>query len=84
MTVTVKRVGGSLAVIIPSAVARESNLVEGAKLDIIAGTDCVMMRKQGRRPRRPIGDIARSIDPASYARRKEEFANDRPVGKEIW
>jgi antitoxin component of MazEF toxin-antitoxin module len=29
MTVTVEKVGGSLAVIIPSSVVRESNLIEG-------------------------------------------------------
>jgi antitoxin component of MazEF toxin-antitoxin module len=80
MTVTVKKVGGSLAVIIPSSVAREARLVEGTTLDISAAADGVMMRKRGRRPRRSMASLVKQIDPAAYARRNAEFSADRPVG----
>ena len=83
MTVTIKKVGGSLAVIIPSAVAKESKLIEGTVLDLSSTPDSITMQKQGRRPRRSIAKIASLIKPASYSRRNAEIA-DSAVGKEIW
>ena len=84
MTVTVKRVGKSLAVIIPISVARRASLVEGTRLQLIAGADYMTMRRQGHRPRRSIGRIAKQMNRASYARRSEELLKDRAVGREIW
>jgi AbrB family looped-hinge helix DNA binding protein len=86
MTVTIKKIGGSMAVVIPKAVAREMELTEGTAMEITSkGDDIVMRRQRGkRRQRRPLAKIVAQIKPASYRRRNRELAGDRPVGKELW
>ena len=84
MTVTVKKVGGSLAVIIPHSVAKESKLIEGSILNVSSTTDGITMQKRGRRPRNSIGKIASQIKQANYARRNAEMNDDQPIGKEVW
>jgi antitoxin component of MazEF toxin-antitoxin module len=84
MTVTVKKVGGSLAVIIPREVAREMELAVGTALDISTAGGAIVMRKQGRRARRPLGGIVSRISAASYRRRGRKSGNDGPVGREVW
>jgi AbrB family looped-hinge helix DNA binding protein len=84
MTITVKKVGGSMSVVIPAAVARELELSEGTALELTTTADSIVMRRRGRRARRPLGAIVARIKPASYARRRKEFGNDAPVGKELW
>jgi len=84
MTVVVKKIGGSLAVSIPKAVAREMGLVEGTSLHITSSADAVVMRKHGRRPRRSIRSIVDQMSPAAYRRRRCEILEKGPVGKEVW
>jgi len=87
MTVTVKQVGGSVAVVIPRALAWEMDLAAGTPLDISTADGAIVMRKsprQARRPRRPISEIVVGIKPASYRRRNREQAEPGPRGKELW
>jgi AbrB family looped-hinge helix DNA binding protein len=85
LTVTVKQVGGSVAVVIPKSVASEMELAAGTALEITTSGGAIVMRKRSaRRARRPIGKIVAQIKPASYRRRTKEFAKDGPVGKELW
>ena len=84
MTVTVKKLGGSVAVVIPKGVAREMQLTDGVPLEITASDDAIVLRKRGRRPRRALAGIVRQIKPASYRRRGSLVRDDRPVGKELW
>jgi antitoxin component of MazEF toxin-antitoxin module len=84
MTVIVKKLGGSVAVVIPMALARQMGLSDGTPLDISTNNDAIIMRKAGRRPRRPRSKIVGQIDSASYRRHNREFAKDAPVGKEFW
>jgi antitoxin component of MazEF toxin-antitoxin module len=84
MTVMVKQLGGSVAVVIPKAVAREMRLTDGTPLDISTSAGAIIMRKPGRRARRPLSSIIDQIDPAAYKRRKKEMAEKYPVGREIW
>ena len=85
MTVMVKKVGGSVAVVIPKAVAAEMGLAEGTPLEIsTSGGTIVMRRQRSRRPRRPIGKIVAQIKPASYRRRNRELSDNGPLGKELW
>lgn len=83
MTITVKKVGGSFAVVIPKAVARELELAEGMSLSVSTSDDAIVLRRQRRRPRRPIGRIVARIEPASY-RRHSALLDDPPVGREVW
>jgi antitoxin component of MazEF toxin-antitoxin module len=83
MTVTVKRIGGSLAVVIPRAIAVESRLEEGASLDVTSTVAGILFRRPGRRQRRRIRDLVKRIDPASYGKRNAELLADPPVGREI-
>ena len=84
MTVIVKRVGGSVAVLIPKAVAREMGLTNGTPLDITTSADAIVMRKRGHRPRRPLDRIVNQMKSANYRRRRRELGDDAPVGKELW
>ena len=84
MTITVKQLGGSVAVVIPKALAREMELVEGTPLDISVNAAGIVLRKQGRRPRRSLRGIVARIDPKSYRRRSRELSADQPVGREVW
>jgi antitoxin component of MazEF toxin-antitoxin module len=84
MTVIVKKIGGSVAVVIPKAVARELELTDGTPLDLRTSATAIIMRKQRRRPRRKLGTIVAQIKPASYRRRARELPDERPAGKELW
>jgi antitoxin component of MazEF toxin-antitoxin module len=83
MTVSVKRVGGSMAVVIPAAVARDMRLVEGTALDVSAAGDAIVLRRTSRRPRRSLAKIVAGIKPANY-RRRRELGQDPAVGREAW
>jgi antitoxin component of MazEF toxin-antitoxin module len=88
MTVIVKKVGGSMAVVIPKGLAQEMELAAGTPLEISTAGGAIVMRKspqrKARRPRRPISEIVSQINPASYRRRRRELGEDGPVGKELW
>jgi antitoxin component of MazEF toxin-antitoxin module len=84
MTILARQIGGSVAVVIPRAVAREMGLTDGTPLNISTSGGAIVMRRPGRRERRPVKKIAEGIRPASYRRRREELGDDRPVGKERW
>ena len=84
MTAVVKKLGGSLALVIPKALAREAGLSEGATLEVTAGDGTLILRKQGRRPRRPISALLAEIKPAAYRRHRRELSGDPPVGREVW
>lgn len=84
MTVTLKKVGGSVAVLIPKLVAKELGLAEGTALELSTTADTLVMRKRSRRPRRPIAEIAARMRRADYRKRSREFAQDVPVGREVW
>ena len=83
MTVIVKRIGESMAIVIPKAMAKKLALTEAMTLEVSADALGIRMRKQGRQPRRPLSQIVAQIKPTSYRRRSSELA-DRPVGKEVW
>jgi antitoxin component of MazEF toxin-antitoxin module len=84
MTVVVKKIGGSVGIVIPQAVAREMGLIDGTSLDITTNSDTIVMRRRGRRSRRALSSIVDQIKTASYQRRRRELSNDAPIGKEIW
>jgi antitoxin component of MazEF toxin-antitoxin module len=88
VTVTVRKVGGSAAVVIPPAVAREMDLAVGTSLDISTAGGQIVMRKRGRRPRRPlaqlVAQVVAQVRPAAYRKRAREAAERGPVGREVW
>ena len=84
MTITIKRIGGSMAVVIPKALAREMELTDGESLDITTSAGVLVMKKRGRRPRRSLAQIVAQIRSGSYGRRGRELSDAGPVGKEIW
>jgi antitoxin component of MazEF toxin-antitoxin module len=84
MTIRVKKIGGSVAVLIPHSMARELGLSEGTSLDVTATSNTLVMRKEGRRPRRSLKSIVDQIRPAHYRRRRREGLDTGPVGKEVW
>ncbi len=87
MTVIVKKLGGSVAVVIPRTLAREMALSEGTTLEISSSDDAIVMRKRTsrrQRPRRPIAEIVAQIKPASYRRHTREQTERGPVGREVW
>lgn len=83
MTIAVKKVGGSVAVVIPKMMARELGLADGTPLEISMDAGAIVMRKSGRRSRRPLSSIVEQIRPASY-RPRRALLDGGPVGKEVW
>jgi len=83
MTVMVKRIGGSLAVVIPRTIAADAGLTEGAPLDVSRTAAGILFRPPGRRPRRSIAALAKQVDPASYAGRTANLRSDPAVGREV-
>jgi antitoxin component of MazEF toxin-antitoxin module len=84
MTVVVKKLGGSVAVIIPKAVAHELGFADGTSLDVRTEESTLILRKQHRRPRRPLGPLVAQIKPDPYRRHTAAMTSDTPVGREIW
>jgi len=84
MTVLVKKIGGSVAVVIPKAMAREMGLRDGTPLELAQNAGAITLRPGVPRPRRSLRSIVKQIDPASYQRHHRELGNISPVGKEIW
>ena len=83
MLATVKRLGGSVAIVIPKGLAEQNQLSHGSTVDLTTVEGGFVVRR-ARRKRRPIEDIAEAIDPAIYADRRRELKRDRPVGREVW
>jgi antitoxin component of MazEF toxin-antitoxin module len=84
MTVIVKKIGGSVAVVIPKAVARDMQLSEGTALDVSSTATEIVMRKRGKRPRRPLSQIVAGMNPAAYRRHNRSLLGGTPVGREVW
>lgn len=84
MTVVVKKIGGSMAVVIPKGIADQMNLTEGTSLEVTGTPVSITMRKRRARVRRPLSELIAQIDPEAYRKVREEFRDDGPVGKEIW
>lgn len=84
MTVVVKKIGGSMAVVIPKGLAEQMSLAEGTSLEITGTASAITMRRRRGRKRRPLGELVAQIDPASYRKLHKEFPDTGPVGKEIW
>lgn len=84
MTVTVKKVGGSMSVVIPMRMAKEMRLTEGTSLEIRATQDSIVMQKRQLPARRSLKSIVSQIKPATYRRRRLELGQDQPIGKENW
>src|SRR5262245_50010129 len=61
MTVTLKKVGGSIAMIIPKAIAQELDLRDGTAMSLTSESDSIVLRRPGRRPRRPLAEIVNKI-----------------------
>ena len=83
MTVIVKKIGGSVGILIPKQLATEMNLKDGTPLSVSATSDQIVIRKQGKRARRSMRQIVSKLKLSSY-RRRAEPGDDKPVGKEIW
>ena len=84
MLATVKKIGGSVAIVIPKSMAAQNQLSPGASVDLSQGEDGIIVRRPRGNVRRSINDIVKEIDSAAYARRRQELALDHPLGKEIW
>ena len=84
MKLTVRKLARRLAVMIPTAICRELRLAEGTVLEVSTTADAIVLRRHGRRPRRPVAQIVAAMNPANYQRRRRERVQDPPVGKEVW
>lgn len=83
MVATVKKIGGSVAVIIPKSIAAGAGLGPGTTVEVTQEDDAIVLRRSTRRVRRPITELVRQIDPGAYARHRKALDN-APVGKEVW
>lgn len=82
MTVVIKKLGGSMAIVIPRGIVREMDLAEGMSLEMTTIDGSLVVRKPASRPRRSLERIVAQIKPANYRRRRLELGDDQPVGRE--
>jgi antitoxin component of MazEF toxin-antitoxin module len=82
VTVTLRKIGGSMAIVIPKRVVDEMGLVVGDALGLTQQDDSMILRRS-RRPRRPLREILAESDPKAYERHRH-LLKDGPIGKEIW
>ena len=61
MTVRIKKLGGSMAIVIPKGIVSELHLSEGMSLDMTTHDGSLVMRKPRDRPRRSIEQIVAQI-----------------------
>ena len=59
-------------------------LSEGTALDVSASATEIVMRKQGRRPRRPLRRLVAGMNAAAYRRHNRALLGEPPVGREVW
>jgi AbrB family looped-hinge helix DNA binding protein len=83
MVATVKKIGGSVAVIIPKSIAADAGLGPGTTVEVSQEDDAIVLRRSTKRMRKPITELVRQIDSDAYARHRKA-SDDRPVGKEVW
>jgi antitoxin component of MazEF toxin-antitoxin module len=84
MTVTIKKINGSIAVLIPSALAREMKLTEGTSLEISGSASSIVMRRKDRASKRSLRSITAKMKASSYRSRSRDWSADATVGREIW
>jgi antitoxin component of MazEF toxin-antitoxin module len=84
MTGTIKRVGGSLAIIIPKPLADQQGFSAGESIELTEQADGLLLRRCRKALRRPMSEIAKAIDPKAYAEQNKALLADRPVGREVW
>jgi antitoxin component of MazEF toxin-antitoxin module len=83
MTVTVKRIGDDLTIMIPERTARRLKLSKGALLAVHVSGRGIVLQPEKRLARRHLAAIVAQIDRVSYRRRNREILVDRDVGQEI-
>jgi AbrB family looped-hinge helix DNA binding protein len=74
MTVTIKKIGGSMGIVIPKSVASDMGLTEGAALDISVRNGVIVMPRPGRRARRPLKTLAGQMNRAAYRKHNRELS----------
>lgn len=72
--------GNSLAVRIPSAVARQASLLNGQSVTVEAVDGVVIVTPKGRLPQMTLAQKLKQFDPSRHG---GELLADRPVGMEI-
>ncbi len=80
---TVNRIGGTLAVVIPRAIAAASRLGEGTPFDLSSTPAGILFQHPSRRPRRPIAQIVKRLGTAADARRSAERLAEPAVGTDV-
>jgi antitoxin MazE len=78
---TVQKWGNSLAVRIPSALAKEISLVAGSRIDIQADLGQLVVKPTKKKSKIDIEALIAKITPQN---RHDEDHWGKPVGREIW
>jgi antitoxin component of MazEF toxin-antitoxin module len=85
MTVIVKKLGGSVAVVIPKTIARDMDLTEGTPLELLSSPSGITLRKGRSRQRRSMKEIVAEIKANRCWEHNRDLVDDGgPVGREYW
>jgi antitoxin component of MazEF toxin-antitoxin module len=84
MLATVRKLGGSVAIVIPKGMAISFQLAPGTTVDLTEGETGIIVRRARYRKRRAIDELVGEINSSAYARHRKQLAVDKPVGKEVW
>ncbi len=84
-TVIVKKLGGSVAVVIPKTIARDMDLTEGTPLELLSSPSGITLRKGRSRQRRSMKEIVAEIKANRCWEHNRDLVDDGgPVGREYW
>lgn len=73
MTTVVKKIGKHLVLVIPDELVKEMQIKEETLLELRAGKGEIVLYRTWGRPRRPISELVKEINPESYRRARREF-----------
>ena len=79
MTTTIQKWGNSLALRIPSAMARQIRMAEGDSVQLSVDADSLTVRPA--RPRYRLADLVRRVTPRNQP---GETDWGKPAGREVW
>lgn len=84
MVTKIKKIGGSVGLVIPKAVAAEMRFVSGTAVEVTASPEGMIVKRPGRRPRRPIKDVIKGMKRSNYTKAVHAQLDGPPVGREFW
>ncbi len=83
MTISIKKWGNSLGVILPAVFLKQAGMKEGTALNIVVTEDGVLLTPERKRNKFTLEERLAMCD-LSAPKVSDVWAGDEPVGREVW